>query len=155
MNDLGIEAHWLWLLLAVALGVTEIFLPGVYLVWFAAAAAATGVLTLATGIALPFQLALFALLAIAAVYGGRHLYDRRPMPSSDPLLNDRAARLRGRTVTVVSAITHGEGRVRVGDSVWSCRGPDCAEGAQVRITGAEGNCLSVEPAAAIEGPRDD
>jgi hypothetical protein len=153
VNDLGIEAHWLWLLLATLLAVTELFVPGVYLVWFAAAAAATGVITLGTGIALPFQLVLFALLAIAAVYGGRHLYDRNPQPTSDPLLNDRAARLRGRTVTVVSAIVNGEGRVRVGDGEWTCRGPDCSEGTSVRVTGAEGNCLKVEPATALEGPR--
>jgi membrane protein implicated in regulation of membrane protease activity len=120
-----------------------------------AATAATGLLTLAFGIDLPFQFATFALLAIAAVYSGRRWYLANPMPSADPMLNDRAARLVGRTVTVVAAIDNGEGRVRVGDGVWSCRGPDCAEGTKVRITGADGSCLKVEPvepAAAIEGP---
>ena len=152
MTDFGLEAHWVWVLVAVVLAVCELFVPGVLLVWFAAAAAATGLVTLATGIGLPFQLALFALFSIIAVLGGRQLYARSPVPSSDPLLNDRAARLTGRTVTVVAAIEHGEGRVRVGDSVWSARGPDCAEGAQVRITGADGNCLRVEPVRELEAP---
>ncbi|HEX6375577.1 MAG TPA: NfeD family protein [Allosphingosinicella sp.] len=152
MSGLDLEPHWIWLLGAIALGIAELIVPGVFLIWLAAAAAVTGLLTLAFGIDLPFQFATFALLAIAAVYSGRRWYVNNPMPSADPLLNDRAARLVGRTVTVVAAIDNGEGRVKVGDSVWSCRGPDAPEGARVRITGADGSCLKVEPVAAIEGP---
>lgn len=150
MNDL--DPHWMWMLAAILLGIAELIAPGLFLIWLAAAAAATGLLTLAFGIDLPFQFALFALLAIAAVYFGRRWYVNNPMPSADPMLNNRAARLVGRTVVVVGAIENGEGRVRVGDSVWSCRGPDCAEGSRVRITGADGSCLKVEPVREIEGP---
>ena len=152
MNGFDLEPHWVWLLGAIALGIAELIVPGVFLIWLAAAAAATGLLTLAFGIGLPFQFAAFALLAIAAVYSGRRWYLANPMPSADPMLNDRAARLVGRTVTVVQAIDNGEGRVRVGDGVWSCRGPDAPEGARVRITGADGSCLKVEPVREIEGP---
>lgn len=152
MNGFDLDPHWMWLLGAILLGIAELIVPGVFLIWLAAAAAATGLLTLAFGIALPFQFAVFALLAIAAVYLGRRWYVANPMPSADPLLNDRAARLTGRTVVVTQAIENGEGRVRVGDSVWSCRGMDCAEGSRVRITGADGSCLKVEPLREIEGP---
>ena len=152
MNGLEIEPHGMWRRGAICLGIAELIVPGVFLIWLAAAAAATGLLTLAFGIDLPFQFALFALLSIAAVYFGRRWYLNNPMPSADPMLNDRAARLTGRTVVVAAAIVNGEGRVRVGDSVWSCRGPDCAEGSRVRITGADGSCLKVEPVREIEGP---
>lgn len=152
MSGLDLEPQWLWLLAAIFLGIAELIVPGVFLIWLAAAAAATGLLTLAFGIGLPFQFALFALLAIAAVYSGRRWYLANPMPSADPMLNDRAARLVGRTVVVTHAIENGEGRVKVGDSVWSCRGPDCAEGSRVRIAGADGSCLKVEPVREIEGP---
>ena len=152
MNGLDLEPQWIWLLGAIAPGIAELIVPGVFLIWLAAAAAATGLLTLAFGIDLPFQFAVFALLAIAAVYSGRRWYLANPMPSADPMLNDRAARLTGRTVVVTKAIENGEGRVRVGDSVWSCRGADCAEGSRVRITGADGSCLKVEPVREIEGP---
>ena len=152
MSGPGLEPHWLWMLAAILLGIAELVVPGVFLIWLAAAAAATGLLTLAFGIDLPFQFATFALLAIASVYSGRRWYVNNPMPSADPHLNDRAARLTGRTVVVVAAIANGEGRVKVGDSVWSCRGPDCAEGSRVRITGADGSCLRVEPVREIEGP---
>ncbi len=145
MFGLDIDAHGLWLLAAVLLGIAEVIAPGVFLIWLAAAAALTGLATLLLGIELPFQLVLFTLFSIAAVYGGRRWYLSNPVESSDPLLNDRAARLRGETLTVVSAIENGRGRVRVGDSVWACKGPDAPEGAPVRVVGADGACLRVEP----------
>ena len=52
-------------------------------------------------------------------------------------------------MTVVTAIEHGEGRVKVGDSVWTARGPDAAAGDQVTVTGADGNVLLVAPAVVL------
>lgn len=144
MNGLDLEPQWLWLIAAALLGIAELIVPGVFLIWIAVAAALTGLAALVTGVPIAFQFLLFGLLSIGSVYAGRRWYATNPVPSSDPLLNDRAARLIGRHVTVVSAIRGGEGRVRVGDSVWSCRGEDCDEGARVRVTGAEGNCLLVD-----------
>ena len=152
MNGFDLEPQWMWLLGAIFLGIAELIVPGVFLIWLAAAAAATGLVALAFGVGLPFQFAAFALFSIASVYFGRRWYLKNPMPSADPMLNDRAARLTGRTVVVAQAIVNGEGRVRVGDGVWSCRGPVCAEGSRVRITGADGSCLTVEPVREIEGP---
>lgn len=141
----GIEPYWLWLIAAAALGIAELLFPGIFLIWIAAAAAGTGLLTLFSGVGAAFQFALFALLSIGSVYLGRRWYAAHPVETADPLLNNRAARLIERTVTVVERIEHGEGRVKVGDSVWNCRGPDCTVGTRVRITGAQGTCLVVEP----------
>lgn len=154
MNLEGIEPHWLWLIAATALGIAELMVPGVFLIWLAAAAALTGLAAMILGIPLAFQFALFALLAIAAVWFGRRWYVANPVESSDPLLNDRAARLVGETVVVVSAIEHGRGRVKVGDSVWPAQGPDAEAGARVRVTGAAGACLMVEPVAAPRLPEE-
>ena len=144
MNGLELEPHWVWLLAATALGIAEILVPGVFLIWLAAAAALTGFATLVFGIPMAFQFLLFALLAIGAVFGGRRWYTNNPVESSDPLLNDRTSRLIGRSVEVVTEIRNGEGRVKVGDGVWNCRGPDCEAGARVRVVGAHGTCLQVE-----------
>ena len=141
MNE--IEPHWLWLLAATVLAIAELLVPGVFLIFLAAAAAVTGVAALAFGLPVAAQLLLFALLSVAALYSGRRWYVRNPLPSSDPLLNDRAARLRGETLVVVEAIENGRGRVKVGDSVWACRGPDCPAGSRVRVVGADGACLKV------------
>jgi membrane protein implicated in regulation of membrane protease activity len=145
----GLGAHWYWLLLAALLGIFEIVAPGIFLIWLAAAAAVTGITVALLPIPLPFQLALFGLLALAAVYSGRRHYERNPVSSEDPKLNDRTARLIGETVTVVTAIEHGEGRVKVGDSVWPARGPDTPAGGRVTVTGAQGNCLLVRAAPAL------
>ena len=145
MNLDGLEPHWVWLSAAALLGIAELLVPGVFLIWLAAAAALTGFAALLFGIPLAFQFALFALLAITATYLGRRWYTNNPVESSDPKLNDRVARLIGETVTVIDAIEGGEGRVRVGDSVWTARGPDSPAGKRVRITGAAGTCLTVEP----------
>jgi inner membrane protein len=146
-EDLGANAHWIWLGAAAIMGLAELAAPGVYLVWFAAAAALTGIATLLLGVPVGFQLAFFGLFSIAAVLSGRRVYNRNPVRSEDPLLNDRAARLVGESVIVAQAIKDGTGRVKVGDSLWSARGPDTAEGTRVRIIRAEASCLIVEPVA--------
>ena len=41
----GIEAHWLWFAAGLILAGLEMVVPGVYLMWLAMAALATGVIT--------------------------------------------------------------------------------------------------------------
>ncbi|MFN3943971.1 MAG: NfeD family protein [Allosphingosinicella sp.] len=146
------ESHWWWLIAAALFGIAELTTPGVVFAWLAGAAAVTGILAMLLGLPLTFEFVLFGLLAFAFVYAGRRFYDRNPVPSSDPRLNDRTSRLIGTTVIVVEAIEGGRGRVRVGDGVWSARGPDAAEGARMRVAGADGNCLLVEPLASPAAP---
>jgi membrane protein implicated in regulation of membrane protease activity len=142
MND--IDPHWLWLIAAAVLAIAELVIPGVFLVWLAAAAAVTGLATLLFGIAPPFQFLLFALFSLASVYFGRRWYSNNPVESSDPLLNDRVARLIGQTFVVVGAIENGRGRVAVGDTVWPVRGEDAPVGTRVRVIGGDGTSLKVE-----------
>jgi membrane protein implicated in regulation of membrane protease activity len=146
MAAIDLENHWWWLILAMLLGIGEILLPGVFLIWVAIAAAITGLLAMATGISLPLQIVLFAVLCLVATWGGRRWYTDNPVASQDPLLNDRAARLVGEVLTLVEPIVDGRGRVTVGDGAWPCRGPDAPLGARVRVIGAEGAALMVEPA---------
>ena len=65
-------------------------------------------------------------------------------------MNDRTAKLIGRTVEVCEPIVGGEGRVKVGDGAWTANGPDMPAGARVRITGAAGSVLLVEPLESCE-----
>ena len=110
---------------------------------------ATGVFTLLFGLGIAAQLALFALYAVISVLVGRRFYANRTADSTDPLLNDRAGRLVGKFVTVVAAVDEHSGRVRVGDSDWSARGGPAEAGERVRITGVDGNCLTVEAERAL------
>jgi len=143
-NPGGLEPGWLWMIGGVLLLIAEIIAPGFFLVFIGAAAMATGAFALLFGLGTAAQLALFALYALLAVMVGRRFYANAAADSSDPLLNDRSARLVGKVVTVVVAVDEHNGRVRVGDGEWSARGGPAAPGERVRITSVDGNCLNVE-----------
>ena len=145
MDWLGmLDDHWGWLVFAALLGMGEVLMPGVFLIWVALAAAVTGLIALLLPVSVPVQLLIFALLCLLSVWGGRRWYAANPVDSQDPLLNDRTARLIGEVVLVVEPIEAGRGRVKVGDSVWSCRGPDAPAGSRVRVIGADASVLQVE-----------
>ena len=135
-----------WLGLAVVLGIAELAVPGVFLAFLAVAAAVTGVALFALPeLPLAAQFGAFAAWSAVSVAIGRRWYRDYPVETSDPLLNDRAARMVGAVVTVEDAIEGGRGRVRVGDGTWPARGPDAAVGARVRIVGVDGAVVVVEP----------
>lgn len=142
---LNLDSHWLWLIAAAILGIIEILAPGFFMIWLGAAAFLTGLITVATDMPLAGQFATFALLSVVTVYAGRRWFASNPIETSDPLLNDRAARLIGDTVTVVEAIEGGSGRVKVGDGVWTAYGADASVGVRLRVTGSERGGLKVEP----------
>lgn len=147
MPDIFATPGLAWLLLAGVLAIIELLIPGIFLVFVAAGAALTGIAVLIfPGMPLLAQVAIFAGTTAAAVAIGRDWYLKNPVESADPLLNDRAARLIGEVVVVVEAIENGRGRVKVGDGVWNAHGPDTPTEARVRITGAQGATLTVEPA---------
>jgi membrane protein implicated in regulation of membrane protease activity len=138
-----------WLILAAALAIAELMAPGIFLVFVAAGAGITGAVSLLLpGMGLTAEVFLFAAASAAAVAVGRRWYRKNPVPSADPLLNDRVARLIGEVVTVAEPIEAGRGKVRVGDGEWLATGPDAPAGARVRIVGAQGTSLHVEPVIA-------
>lgn len=137
----------LWLAAALLLIIAEMVVPGFFLIFLGVGAAVTGVAALSIpGLPVLVQAVLFAALTAAAVAIGWRWYRGSDQVSADPLLNDRAARLIGKRVEVCEAIVDGEGRVKVGDGAWSATGPDAAIGTSVRIIGANGSVLRVEPA---------
>jgi len=143
----GIEAHWVWITLGLVLAGTEMLVPGVYFVWLALAAIATGVLTAIVEPSLPLQIVDFVALSLITVFSARRFLQSRPQESPDPLLNRRGAQMVGRHALVVQAIAHGQGRVRLGDGEWLAEGPDIEIGQQVRVIGTRGTVLLVEPLA--------
>jgi membrane protein implicated in regulation of membrane protease activity len=134
-----------WLIAAVVLAGIELLIPGVFLVFLALAAALTGAIALIfPELGIAGQLIGFAAWSVVTVLIGRRWYRDYPVETSDPMLNDRAARLVGEVVTVVEPISGGAGRVRVGDGEWPAEGADAPAGARVRIVSARGTALKVE-----------
>lgn len=136
--------EYMWLLFAALLGIGEIFIPGVFLIWIAAAAAITGILTFIIGFNPAIQFGLFALLCIASVYFGRKWYLERGADIADPMLNDRSARMIGQTVIVTEDISPHAGRAKVGDSEWPARGNGLKKGKAGIITSVENGIIHVE-----------
>lgn len=138
------DPHWSWLALGLLLAIGEMTIPGVFLIWLALAAVITGVVSWFVPIGLPFQVMLFAALAMILVFTGRNWLNRNPIEPADPMMNDRGARLVGEIVVVTHAIDSGTGRARHGDSEWLVRGPDAEPGTKMRIAGHDGSVLLVE-----------
>ena len=145
----GIDNYWLWIAAGLSLAVLEILVPGVYLIWLAAAALITGGLSFLFDFGWPLEIISFVSLALIAVYSARRYLSQRPIISSDPLLNQRGGRMVGEIALVVQPIESGSGRVKLGDSEWIARGPDTPAGERVRISGNDGAILLVEPIALI------
>ncbi|MBV1689435.1 NfeD family protein [Novosphingobium sp. G106] len=136
--------HYHWLAIGLLLAAAEMAIPGVFLIWLAAAALITGALTWFLPIGLPVQVVIFAVLSIAAVFTGKRYLAANPVEALDPKMNDRGARLVGETVVVTHAIDGGNGRVKQGDSEWLAKGPDAEPGTKMRVAGHDGVVLVVE-----------
>jgi inner membrane protein len=140
----GMDPHWFWLSIGLALGVLEMLLPGFFLMWLGGAAIIVGLV--AWFVPLPFavEVVMFAVLSVGAVFWARKYMKDNPIQTTDPLLNQRGSRYVGEVVTLVSAIQDGRGRAKIGDGEWPVRGPDAEAGAKVRVVSADGGMLVVE-----------
>jgi membrane protein implicated in regulation of membrane protease activity len=125
----------------------------VHFLWFGISAVLVGIvaflaaaLGLGEAFSLPWQLVLFALVSVVAVFWVRRLSRHEQAVTDQPDLNVRGAQYIGRIVVVEDAISGGRGRVRVGDTLWPAQGSDTAKGARVKITGTNGTVFVVEPA---------
>ena len=146
--DIDFSIGALWLAAALVLAIMEVVAPGFFMIFLAVGAAITGFVTLVAPDLHPIaQAVMFALFSGIAVLLGRRWYHRSPSTTGVSGMNDRTAKLIGRVVEVSEPIVGGEGRVKVGDGAWTANGPDMPAGARVKITGATGSVLIVEPLA--------
>jgi len=155
---LGSLTIWHWWALAAALLVLELLTGTTYLLWPSAAAATVGL-----GLASPLhfdwriQILAFAVLTTVLALAGDKFVAKRWLRSDRPELNERAAQLAGEKVIAVADFVAGEGRVRLGDSVWAAELADEGEaekGAVLEVVGLDGATLQVRavgPATAKAG----
>ena len=137
-----------WAAVALLLFAAETMAPGAFMLWlgFAAVAVFVGTL-LVPGIPLLAQVAAFVVLSFISIQVYRTWFRNREPQSDRPALNRRTAALVGRAVPLERAIVQGRGRVQIADAYWDVNGPDLPAGTQVRIVGADGMTLVVEPLA--------
>ncbi|MEV1244601.1 NfeD family protein [Nonomuraea sp. NPDC052129] len=141
--------EWIiWIILAVVLGVAEIFTVTAALGLLGAAALLTAA-TAAIGLPVPLQLLVFALSSTAGLIvirpiAMRHI--RQPQ-----LQRFGVEALVGRQAYVLSEVTGRDGRVRIGGEEWSARAYDET---LVIPTGATVDVIEIEGATALVYPRE-
>ena len=135
---------WTWWVAAAILLVLELIVPGVFFLWLAIAAAIVGAISLLVVWPWQSQVATFAVLSLVSLIGSRMFLQRQPIETDRPFLNRRADALLGKEFVLAGAIVAGEGRMKVGDSIWPVHGPDLPKGARVRVREVQESLLVVE-----------
>ena len=129
---------WAWLAAGALLLVFELLSGSGYLLWPAASAGVVALLCLATPLSGAGQVLVFVALTIATTYlGRRYLRPAAAMPGPD--VNDKVARLIGRTGEVAHAFSQGRGRVFVDGSEWAAD----ADGEAPLVKGARVEVIEV------------
>ena len=136
------------MILAAVLLILEMIAPGIFLMWFGLAAAATGLIVFRYDVAWQWQLIWFCGLSLVTVLVVNRYLLKHPLESEQPLLNERGAQLIGRSFDLVDPIVNGRGSVSVGDTIWRVKGPELAAGTRITVVGVDGTVLKVEPETA-------
>jgi membrane protein implicated in regulation of membrane protease activity len=122
-------------------------MPGLFLLWLAAAAALTGAIDLVFGLGWQGEVITFAVLSLLLVLATwKWVMDSRRMKSDQPTLNQRHHAYVGKVVPLAQPIVNGSGKVRIDDALWDVDGPNLPQGALVRIAGVDGLRLKAEKA---------
>ena len=133
-----------WLALGLALLAAEALGASGFLIGAAVAALANAVLVwLFPSLGVTAQLVLYAISALIATYAYFQLFRDAQNSEDTPPINERAASLIGKQVTLEEDLTD-EGRVQIGDTMWkvTADGPLKA-GTQVVVSGTDGLTLQV------------
>lgn len=140
---------WSWLSLGVILMLLELIVPGVFLFWVGLGSALTALVALLTDWTISDQLICFSFLSIISLFFGLFVYKKIFASDSQKQtadINDINLDFVGKTYTVSDAITEGQGKVKVGDTVWiaECQ-TDVAKGQKVVVEKVNGTVLLVRP----------
>ncbi len=138
------NAVWAWGILGAALIVVELLAPGFFLIFPALGALVVAGLGLILPMSIEGQIAAFG-LATALLFALCFRLYRRLTAGEAPALVNSPNRLVGATAQVEDPIMAGEGKIRLGDTVWLARGPDLPRGAAVTVTRVDGTVLEVAP----------
>ena len=142
INDI---IYWHWLILAVALIILEILIPGAYFLWMGVSAIFIGGLMLVfPEMVFLVQILIFAVLSVITVVMYKSYRKKNPIVTDEPALNRRGEQYLDRSFTLTEPIVNGQGKVIVDDSTWKVSGEDMDAGMTVRVVAVEGTTLKVE-----------
>ncbi len=140
--------HWTWFILLLGFLGLEMAVPGVIFLWLALSAAAMGVFIFAVpDVSWEVQCVIYTILSIISVLLGKRYVKMKPVVSDDENLNKRGTQYIDHTYVISKDLINGEGKIRIGDTLWQVRGTfDAAIGDKVKVVGVDGTVLIVEKA---------
>ncbi len=135
-----------WFSLGLALVLLEVFVPGVYLVWFGLSAFATGILTIYYDFGAIEQSVVFGIFSVVFAVAGWFVYAKVIKRSTGAekykYLNDMAGQHIGKTYLLAEDAADGRSKAIVGDTVWIVECEDgLKKGDRVKITGVENGVI--------------
>jgi inner membrane protein len=134
---------WVWAVFCVTIALAELHAPGYYFIWIAAGAGITAILTAVAPIS-SLQVVTFAAACVVSCICGYFVYGKLyGSAKGDQALNQRTLEMVGRRAIICVPITNGQGKVRLGDSVWLAEGPDLPAGTPVTVKSTHGTVLVV------------
>ena len=150
INDI---VYWHWLIIAVALIILEILIPGAYFLWMGiSAAVVAGAMFVFPQMPILVQILIYAVLSVITVVMYKSYRKKNPLVTDEPALNRRGEQYIGRSFTLKEPIVNGEGKIIVDDTTWKVAGMDMLAGMTVRVVAVEGSTLKVENTTPIIEP---
>jgi membrane protein implicated in regulation of membrane protease activity len=140
---------WHWWGLAAGLLTLELLTGTTYILWPTAAAALVGLLSGGGPLSLGWEVQLVAFAAVTTVLtlAGDKFVAKRWLNTERPKLNERALQLAGEKVIALADFEAGQGRVKLGDTVWAAvlaEQTAASKGAVLEIVGVDGATLRVK-----------
>lgn len=137
-----------WLILGFALLILEVILPSTFIMWWGfAAIAMAAIVALIPELALGWQIAAFACLAIVLTllwWFYQHQKDRQE--DQRDTLNHRDHAMLGAQGQVVQILGNGVARGKFGDTTWRMLGNELRVGDTVKVVAVDGITLMVKKA---------
>ncbi|WP_028116452.1 NfeD family protein [Ferrimonas senticii] len=145
MTEAWMLAPWHWLVLALLLLALEALGAGGFVLGAALAAGLMALLLwLLPELSWASQLILFAVAAVAFSVAYWRFFRGFNQRTEQPQLNDRAAQLVGRRITLAEPLPVGDSRLQLGDTLWRVRSEQAiAAGTAVTIHGSDGMVLLI------------
>jgi inner membrane protein len=143
---------WGWAVLALIVALLELHAPGSYLIWIALAAAVTAIANFLFVLSVSAQLAIFSVSVIVSCVVGYYVYRLTERgPFSGQLLNQRDLELVGAIGTAGQPFVNGQGKARIGDTVWLAEArEDIPSGTPIIVEAVRGTTLIVARRAGLQ-----
>lgn len=152
MNFISQMGYLSWFAIGVFLILTELFVPGTYLLWFGLSAFVMGIIVSLCTLTAIETLVCFALISavFAAIgwYAYAKILNKTPVPEKYKYLNDMAGAHIGKVYNLSEDVVDGRAKARIGDSFWLVEIDEpLKKGAKVKITDVkDGVILKAEKA---------